>query len=108
MMTLPAPAAVHGDALVAELAAAGVPASVTLIGDVLHIDAPDSTRATIERTVAAHVPPTAPIAPDDDLAARIRAVHDDPQMSVSVKRLAAALLGVGRDSAVAGRPTGKP
>jgi len=43
--------------------------------------------------------------PSDALTARIQSVHDDPQVSASVKKLAAALLGVGSDSAVAGRPT---
>jgi hypothetical protein len=106
MIQVPAPAAVHGDALTAELAAAGVPdAGVTLVGDELHIDAPDSARSKVEQVVAAHVPPPPPTAPDDDLAARIQAVHDDPQVSASVKKLTAALLGLNGESAVAGRPT---
>jgi hypothetical protein len=108
MIRLPAPAAVHGDALAAELAAAGVrDAGVTLVGDGLHIDVPESARSTVEAVVTRHVPPPAPTEPDDDLASRITAVHDDPNVSTGVKRLAAALLGVGEDSAVAGRPTGR-
>jgi hypothetical protein len=46
-----------------------------------------------------------PSDPSDDLAVRIRAVHDDPQVSASVKKLTAALLGLNGEAAVAGRPT---
>jgi hypothetical protein len=106
MIRVPAPAAVHGDALTAELETAGVPdADVTLDGDELRIDAPESSRSTVEQVVAAHVPPSPTPGPDDDLAARIQAVHDDPQVSASVKKLTAALLGLNGESAVAGRPT---
>jgi hypothetical protein len=105
MILLPAPTALHGDALTAELAAAGVPdADVTLLDDQVRIHAPESARATVERVVDAHVPPTPPTPPDVDLAARIQAVHDDPQVSASVKKLTAALLGLNGDAAVAGRP----
>lgn len=64
----------------------------------------NADEATVRQALAAHVPAT-PTTPDDDLAARIKTVHDDPQVSVSVKRLAAALLGLNGEAAVAGRPT---
>lgn len=63
------------------------------------------TAAQLKAAVDAHVVPAAPADPDSDLATRIRAVHDDPQVSASVKKLTAALLGLNGDSAVAGRPT---
>jgi hypothetical protein len=62
------------------------------------------TAATLQAALDAHVPaPTA--TPDDDLAARIQAVHDDPNVPDAVKKLTAALLGLNGEAAVAGRPT---
>jgi hypothetical protein len=74
VIRIPAPPAVHGDALTDELAAAGIPdAEVTLVGGDLHIDAPGSARATVERVVAAHRLPPAekPVEPltDDEITA---------------------------------------
>lgn len=109
MIVVPAPAALHGDALVAELRAAGIAvAQVVVVGHDLHIDAAEDQRPAAVRVVDAHVPPAPQADPDDDLAARIQAVHDDPQVSASVKKLTAALLGLNGDAAVAGRPTGAP
>jgi hypothetical protein len=68
---------------------------------------PDSTvtASALQKALNAHVP--APAAtPDHDLAARIQAVHDDPNVSAGVKKLTAALLGLNGEAAVAGRPTG--
>jgi hypothetical protein len=62
------------------------------------------TGSALQAALDAHTPAVAPT-PDDDLAARIKAVHDDPQVSASVKKLTAALLGLNGESAVAGRPT---
>jgi hypothetical protein len=62
------------------------------------------TESALQAALDAHVPaPTA--TPDDDLAARIQAVHDDPNVPDSVKKLTAALLGLNGEAAVAGRPT---
>lgn len=44
-----------------------------------------------------------PADPDVDLAARIQAVHEDPLVDANLKKLTAALLGIGTVSAVAGR-----
>jgi hypothetical protein len=62
------------------------------------------TAAALQAALDAHVPATTPDA-DADLAARIQAVHDDPNVSASVKKLTAALLGLNGEAAVAGRPT---
>jgi hypothetical protein len=104
---VPAPSALNGDALTAELHAAGLPeAAVTLVGADLEVSGVDSgDRAKVEEVVAAHVPPPPQATPDDDLAARIQAVYDDPNVPDAVKKLAAALLGLNGEAAVAGRPT---
>jgi hypothetical protein len=104
VLTFPVPAALNGEALTAELAAAGITASVTVSGDSLQV-VTDADHSAVERVVKAHVPPPPPASPDSDLAARIQAVHDDSQVSASVKKLTAALLGLNGESAVAGRPT---
>jgi hypothetical protein len=109
VLNIPAPAALHGEALEAEIAASlGRPVTVVLnpAGRTLDIvGADDADRPAVEETAAAHVPPPPPAAADDDLAARIQTVHDDPNVSAGVKKLTAALLGVDGEAAVAGRPT---
>jgi hypothetical protein len=64
------------------------------------------TAEQLQAALDAHVPPPPAPSADDDLAARIQAVHDDPNVSASVKKLTAALLGLNGEAAVAGRPTG--
>jgi hypothetical protein len=61
--------------------------------------------AQLQAALDAHVP-AQPADANADLAARIQAVHDDPNVSASVKKLTAALLGLNGEAAVAGRPTG--
>jgi hypothetical protein len=63
------------------------------------------TAAEVQSALDAHVPQQ-PGNADADLAARIQAVHDDPNVSAGVKKLTAALLGLNGEAAVAGRPTG--
>jgi hypothetical protein len=101
MILLPAPAALHGDALTTELAAAGLPdAGVTLVGDELHIDAPESARATVERVVAAHVPPAPPADPDEEFRKSLEA-------ATSWQTLRDALLGKAGPGAEPRRPDGR-
>jgi hypothetical protein len=64
----------------------------------------DLDAAKVQGVIDTHQPATGPT-PDDDLAARIQAVHDDPDVPDSVKKLTAALLGLNGEAAVAGRPT---
>jgi hypothetical protein len=106
-VTLAVPAELNGDALTGELHDAGLAdAAVTLVGADLEVSGVDSgDRAKVEQVVAAHVPPPPQATPDDDLAARIQAVYDDPSVPDAVKKLAAALLGLNGEAAVAGRPT---
>jgi hypothetical protein len=108
MIEMPAPALVHSQRLEAEIAAAGFPEVVVILTDrstgLLRLDGADEPdRPTMEEIVAAHDPN--PPGPDDDLATRIQAVHDDPDVPASVKKLTAALLGLNGEAAVAGRPT---
>jgi hypothetical protein len=107
VLRLPAPAALNGDQLSAELLAAGAPSDVGLSGDdLLVFDASEAQEQTVASVVAVHTPSSAPAPdPDADLAARIQAVHDDPNVSSGVKKLTAALLGLNGEAAVAGRPT---
>lgn len=110
MLSLPAPAAggLDGDRLRDELADAGLgnPGSVELVGDDLVFrDLTESHRSIVEAALSKHTSRPVAADPNNDLAARIQAVHDDPQVSASVKKLAAALLGLNGEAAVAGRPT---
>lgn len=52
-ITLTAPPALNGDALTAELAAAGITATVALVGDELEVTA-DAEAEDVEAVVAAH------------------------------------------------------
>jgi hypothetical protein len=106
VLTIPAPAALHGDALTDELHAAGFSdVEVTLVGDQVEISGvSESDRTKVEQVVAAHAPPPPLPDPDDDLAARVRAVYDAAPAGPA-KDLCAALLGIDGDAAVAGRPT---
>jgi hypothetical protein len=109
MLRLPAPAALNGDQLSAELHAAGVPSDVGLSGDdLLVFDADESQEQAVSSVVAAHQPaPSAPADPDADLAAAITAVDTskiaDAATRGAVDALKAALIGKGKPAAVAGR-----
>lgn len=86
MILVPAPPAIHGSALNDELAAAGIPdADVVLVGGKLQINADETDRASVERIVAAHVPPLPPV-PRDEFRAAVQA-------ATSIAELKAALLG---------------
>lgn len=100
MLTVPAPAALNGDTLEDELDAAGVPASVTLVGDELRIDAPESARSTVEQVVQAHVPPAPPPNPDEEFRKAVEAATD-------LAGLKAALLGSKGPGAEPRRPDGR-
>jgi hypothetical protein len=76
----------------------------TEAGWVYRVDRDTVDGAAVQAALDAHVPAPPP-SPDDDLAARIQAVHDDPNVSAGVKKLTAALLGLNGEAAVAGRPT---
>lgn len=105
-MSIPAPPADRRDGIGQALAdALGIDVlDVVLADDTITLpEGADEVRA--REVVAGHVPAPPPTDPDDDLSARIQAVHDDPQVSASVKKLAAALLGLNGEAAVAGRPT---
>jgi hypothetical protein len=112
MINVPAPAAINGDLLVDELAAAGFPgASVYQRGDELVIVGPDdASRTAVTRVAAAHAPPPTPPPPDPDgdLAAAIDAVDTskitDAATKAALDALKAALTGNGKPAAVAGRP----
>jgi hypothetical protein len=110
MLRLTVPAALHGDALTAELHAAGFPgAAVSVDGDALVIDGADENdRAAVQAVVDAHVPPPVPD-PDADLATAINAVDTskitDAATKAALDALKAALLGSGKPAAVSGRPT---
>jgi hypothetical protein len=107
MLTFTPPAALHGDALHHELTAAGLPAAGLWLddGDLIVDGLDESDRTAAADMIDRHTPPAPPVPPDDDLAARIKAVHDDPDVPASVKKLTAALLGLNGEAAVAGRPT---
>lgn len=106
MIDLPVPAALNGRQLQDELHAAGLgDAEVAVLDDRLQVTGTDD-ETTVRAVVERHVPAGTPVQdPDADLALRIQAVHDDPQVSASVKKLTAALLGLNGEAAVAGRPT---
>jgi hypothetical protein len=107
VLTFPRPDALHGESLTGELHAAGFPdAEVAVDDDTLYISAAtEADRQAVQAVLDGHVPPPPPGSPDDDLAARIQAVHDDPDVPAAVKKLTAALLGLNGEAAVAGRPT---
>jgi hypothetical protein len=88
-----------------DLEALPFPAQQRWDGEAGEVEA-DVPEADLRKAVDAAPAPTSTSA-DDALAGRIKAVHDDPQVSASVKKLAAALLGLDGDAAVAGRPTGR-
>jgi hypothetical protein len=89
----------------AQLAAeVGVPLSASDTEVVVADEKSTVTASALQKALDAHTPAPAPT-PDDDLAARIQAVHDDPNVSAGVKKLTAALLGLNGEAAVAGRPT---
>lgn len=77
MLTLPAPAALNGEALADELTAAlGRPVTVTLNGTDVEIVAPDDApldKAAATSVVKAHVPPTVKV--ESPLADRLAAVE---------------------------------
>jgi hypothetical protein len=117
-VTVPAPARADIGRLTAEIATAhGWPEPALLRhpydvngnpadGGEITVERDDADPQIVRDVIAAHDPTPAPQAdPDGDLAARIRAVHDDPNVSAGVKKLTAALLGLNGDAAVAGRPT---
>jgi hypothetical protein len=94
--------AIRLDQLAAEV---GTPLSASDTEVVVTGEDSTVTATTLQAALDAHVP--APqVEPDADLAARIQAVHDDPNVSAGVKKLTAALLGLNGEAAVAGRPTG--
>lgn len=72
MLTFTAPAELHGDALTAELAAAGLTADIYIEGDTLYVSGTDD-RAGVQKVLAAHVPP--PPSTEPDLAERLAAVE---------------------------------
>jgi hypothetical protein len=109
MLRLTVPAAMHGDALTAELHAAGFPADLSVDRDELLVDGPsEGDRAGVQAVVDAHVPPPVPD-PDADLATAINAVDTskitDAATKAALDALKAALLGSGKPAAVSGRPT---
>jgi hypothetical protein len=109
MLILPAPAVLNGTALASEVETelklpAGKVSIVQRDSEIEISGVEAADEAAVREVAAAHDPAT-PIAPDDDLAARIHAVHDDPDVPAAVKKLTAALLGLNGEAAVAGRPT---
>jgi hypothetical protein len=92
--------AIRLDQLAAEVGAA-LTASDTEI--VVAVEASTVTEGALRTALDAHTPEPAPT-PDDELAARVRAVYDAAPAGPA-KDLCAALLGLNGESAVAGRPT---
>lgn len=72
---------------------------VLLVGDDLHVDAPDSARAMAEQTVRDYTPPPAPADPEAEFRAALSAATTVPQ-------LRDALLGKAGPGAQARRPSG--
>lgn len=69
MLTFPVPAALNGDALSDELAAAGFDADVFVRGDELVVDGPDDTdRDAVQAVIDGHVPPDPEPTKEDKLA----------------------------------------
>lgn len=99
MINLPAPAPDKRDGVGQAVAAAlGIDVrAVTLNGDALEIDAPDSARASAEAAVRAHTPPARPD-PDGEFRAALAA-------ATTVTQLRDALLGKAGPGAQARRPT---
>lgn len=102
MLRLPAPTALHGDALTRELHAAGlVGARVTFYPDEGEVEvAGTDDRAAVERIVKAHVPPPPPPDPDAEFRAALEA-------ATTVAGIKAALLGKTGPGAQARRPDGR-
>lgn len=87
MPSFPIPAALHGDALTDELAAAGFTATVYVSGDELVINGPaDTDHDAVQAVIDAHVPPAPPPDPETEFRAAVKA-------ATSIADLKAALLG---------------
>lgn len=102
MIRIPAPAALNGDALTAELRAAALPGAFV----VLHPDAgeievhgvKDFQRAEVERVARAHVPPPAPADPQAEFRKAVSA-------ATTLAALKDALLGTTGPGAEPRQPT---
>lgn len=96
MLTFPVPAALNGDALAAELMAAGLEAAVSVSGDQLVVDGPtQADRERVRAVIAAHVPPAATTTdPVDGLVAELSKASSVAQVKAAlVKGLPSAIRG---------------
>jgi hypothetical protein len=99
VLSIPAPAALHGDALTAELHAAGFTgAEVTLVGDRLEVSGvSESDRAKVEQVAGRHAPLPPPADPADEFRKAV-------ESSTTLAGLKAALLGTTGPGAEPRRP----
>lgn len=107
-LTFPKPAALHGDALTDELAAAGFPdAEVVDNGrGELEVDGvTDADRDGVKAVIDAHVPPPPPPDPDDELDAALAAAAAKSTVEEKIDAVIAALRGVSGPGAQGRRDT---